>query len=237
LTQAACADTFPPVQMREIVGGVYALEGLKMGRSYLIDDREGLTLIDTSSAGASDAILAAIDQLRRPARDLTTIVATHYHHDHTGNVAKLRERTGATFCAHADDVPYIDGSEEWGDGQPSLAARFGPKPYALSVDRTLSEGDVLPGAGGLRVIHAPGHTPGHIALHSAERGIVFSGDAFMNAVGLRLPPSMSSHDMNQARATVRMLAGLEFEHALPGHGQPVMSRANEKLAQWARKWL
>jgi hypothetical protein len=59
----------------------------------------------------------------------------------------------------------------------------------------------------------------------------------MNAVGLRLPPSMSSHDMNQARATVRMLAGLEFEHALPGHGQPVMSRANEKLAQWARKWL
>jgi len=230
------------MSLREIVPGIYTIEGLKMGRSYLIDGgSDGITLIDSSTGGVADRIIQAFDEIRRPAWALQTIIATHYHYDHTGNVQTLRERTGAAFCAHVEDTPYIDGRMMWmaprvpfrGWAERGVRRRH----YTLSVDRTLTEGDVLPVAGGLHVVHAPGHTPGHIALYAKEWGVLFSGDAFMNAAGLRLPVAMSTHDMAQARASIRKLAGLEFEHALPGHGQPVLSRASEKLGEWSRSWL
>ena len=227
--------------LREIVPGIYAIEGLKMGRSYLIDDRGGLTLVDTSTTSASESIIKALEAIRRPLWDLKTIVATHYHYDHTGNVATLRERSGATFCAHADDAPYIDGRMMWMAPRGTLGRMLGgqaeKRHYALKVDRELREGEVLAVAGGLEVIHAPGHTPGHIALYARERSVLFSGDAFMNTAGLREAPAMSTHDVEQARSSVRKLAALDFEYALPGHGQPILSRASEKLAEWSRAWL
>ena len=83
--------------MKQITRGIWAIEGLKTGRSYLIEGRDGLTLVDTSSPDAAGRIIAAIEKIGRRPEELRTIVATHYHFDHTGNVASLRERTGATF--------------------------------------------------------------------------------------------------------------------------------------------
>jgi glyoxylase-like metal-dependent hydrolase (beta-lactamase superfamily II) len=234
--------------MRQITRGVWALEGLKLGRSYLVEHagspgraQNALTLIDTSSPGAVDGILRAIERVGRKPDDLRTIVATHYHFDHTGNVAALRERTGAQLVAGADDVPFIDGRTPWGTGRPPgaldrLSERFvAPRPFALTVDRALHDGDELDG--GLRVLHAPGHTPGHIALHDLARGVLFAGDAFMNILGLRLPTAGATHDMEQARRSVEMLSLLEFDHALPGHGAPILSHAAEKLRSWHARWL
>jgi glyoxylase-like metal-dependent hydrolase (beta-lactamase superfamily II) len=229
------------MSLREITGGIYAIEGLKMGRAYLIDDKPHLTLIDTSSPTASDAILRAIDDLGRRPEDLRTIVGTHYHYDHVGNVAALIERTGATFCVHEADVEYVEGRTPWRAlSMPLVGAtltRMAPAQESLRIDRVLRDGDKIDAAGGLQVLHTPGHTPGHIAVYARGRSAVFSGDAFMNVAGLRLPPSASSHDMTQAKASIRRLAALQFEYALPGHGQPVLSRASEKLGEWSRRWL
>jgi len=227
------------VDLREVVTGIFPLPGLKTGRAYLLADRDGLALIDTSTGNRAARILDAIDALRRPARELHTIVCTHYHYDHTGNVEALRERTGARLLVHADDAPYVDGRTPWapvGGRLGALANRFGPKHYALRVDGELREGDTVPLAGGLEVVHLPGHTPGSIGLYSRGRSLIFAGDAMMNVFGPRLAPSMSTHDVGRARESARKLAALEFEVALPGHGHPVVGRASEKLREWTAKW-
>ena len=227
------------IDLHEVAAGIYPLPGLKTGRSYLIEDADGLTLIDTSTGGRAARILEAIDALRKPARLLNTIVATHYHYDHTGNVETLRERTGARLLVHADDAPYVDGRAAWPavDGPlGGLASRFGPKPYQLKVDGELHDGDVIPVAGGLTVVHLPGHTPGEIGVYSASRGVVFTGDSMMNVFGLRMPLAMSTHDPAQARESVHKLAALDFEIALPGHGHPIVGRASEKIREWVAKW-
>jgi glyoxylase-like metal-dependent hydrolase (beta-lactamase superfamily II) len=201
-----------------------------------------LTLIDTSSGGVADRILAAIDEIGRKPKDLRTIVTSHYHYDHTGNANELRERTGAAVLAHADDVPYIDGQQPWGTGRPSggimafVESRLAPPPpFALTVDRTVRDGDRLDG--GLRVIHAPGHTPGHIALLDEALGVLFAADAFMNVLGFRLPVAASTHDMDLAKRSIASLSRFDFDHALPGHGAPILSHAAEKLRLWVRRWL
>jgi glyoxylase-like metal-dependent hydrolase (beta-lactamase superfamily II) len=229
--------------MRQIVPGIWAIDGLKMGRSYLIADREGLTLIDSSSPDVAERIIAAIESIGRKPEELRTIVATHYHFDHTGNAGALRERTGAKIIAHADDKPYIEGEKPWGTERRENAwerlgeRMLGHPHYTLPLDDVVREGDVIPAAGGLRVIHGPGHTPGEIALLAAEHRVLFAGDTFMNIVGLRLPAGGSTHDMAQAKQTIGRLAELDFDHALPGHGAPVLSRASEKLRMWAQKWV
>lgn len=225
--------------MQQVAPGIYAIPSLKMGRSYLVEGNDGIALIDTSSASASAGIIRAIERIGRRIDDLRWIVATHYHHDHTGNAAALIERSGAQLCVHEADVPYVNGTTPWRPANPpwGFLDRLAPAPYALKVNRILHEDDVLPLAGGLRVLHAPGHTPGHIALHAAARRVLFAGDALMNVAGLHLPMSMSSHDMAAARRSARRIAGLDFDVALPGHGAPVLGSASEKIAQWSRTWL
>jgi len=223
--------------MREIVPCIHVIDGLKTGRSYLAEGDDGLCLVDSSTAGVAARILDAVAQLGRQPEDLKLIVATHYHHDHTGNVAELVKRTGAQLAVHSADVPYVEGGERWMSGRGGLGGLFDAKQYMLSVDRVLNDGDELPFAGGLQVLHAPGHTPGHIALYSRTRGVLFAGDAFGNWLGLQPPISMYSHDMGLAKQTIQALAELEFDVALPGHGAPVVNRASEKVAQWARTWL
>jgi glyoxylase-like metal-dependent hydrolase (beta-lactamase superfamily II) len=225
--------------MREVAEGIHTIDGLKQGRAYLIDDGGTLSLIDTSTTTAAARIFEAIASLGRRPEDLRTIIATHYHYDHTGNVATLVERTGAQFLAHIDDAPYIDGRKPWRhlDIGPFDMTVPESRYYTLKLDRELRTGDVLPIAGGLEVIHTPGHTPGSISLYAREHSALFTGDAIGNWLGLRLPIPMPSHDMDEARRSVHKLAALTYDVALPGHGNPIMSRASEKIGEWARKWV
>jgi glyoxylase-like metal-dependent hydrolase (beta-lactamase superfamily II) len=223
--------------MREIVDGVYVLDGLKTGRAYLVEGEGALCLVDSSTGGAAPRILDAMRGIGGGPEDLKVIVATHYHYDHTGNVAALVERTGAQLWAHTADVPYIEGTERW-LGAPGLVGKLlDEEQYTLNVDRALNDGDELRFGGGLRVIHTPGHTPGHIALYSRSRSTLFAGDAFGNFLGLRVPVALYSHDMEVARQSIRVLARLEFDVALPGHGYPVVSRASEKVQHWVSAWF
>jgi glyoxylase-like metal-dependent hydrolase (beta-lactamase superfamily II) len=224
--------------MREVTDGIFALGGLKMGRSYLIDDGGALALIDTSSPTAAARILDAITAIGRRPEDLKLIVATHYHHDHTGNVAMLVERTGARFVAHEADAPYIDGRKPWGTVSVGPFEMTTPESryYTLALDAELRTGDVLPIAGGLEVVHTPGHTPGSISLYGRARSVLFAGDALANNFGLQLLP-FSAHDPEEAKRSVRKLAALDYEIALPGHGSPIVSRASEKIGNWSKRWL
>ena len=51
----------------------------------------------------------------------------------------------------------------------------------------LTDGQVLPVAGGLRVVHTPGHSPGHASYLHEQTGVLITGDAIFNVLGLRWP--------------------------------------------------
>jgi hypothetical protein len=43
--------------------------------------------------------------------------------------------------------------------------------------------------------------------------------------------------MVQAKRSIALLSRLDFDHALPGHGAPILSHAAEKLRLWVSRWL
>ena len=231
----------------EIVPGVHTIERLGIGRAYLYQEADRLTLIDTGLAGSADRVLAAVERLGRQPGDLRQIVITHHHRDHTGSLGDVAERSGAQVLVHALDAPVVRGDRP--PPAPDAAGlrrlirpllRWGVRPgQAARVDRELADGDEIDVGSGARVLHVPGHTAGSIALYVPGRRLLFAGDAASNALGLGPPAGpfgMFNEDGAQARASFRRLAELDFDVACFGHGPPLdkdaslaFRRALEKL--------
>jgi glyoxylase-like metal-dependent hydrolase (beta-lactamase superfamily II) len=220
----------------EIIPGVYQLS-FGFVNAFLIADG-GLTLIDTGIAGSGKSILQALAELGYQPQDLKQILITHLHRDHTGAAREVQEATGAKLYMHPVDAadyckgvtmrPRYESKGVFNRLMASLLARPGaPRPKdSARVDGELADGETLPFAGGLKVIHTPGHTAGHVVLlYPKGGGVLFGGDACSNFT--RLGSSMMYEDANEGLKSLQKIATLEFETACLSHGRVMRGGADE----------
>ena len=107
-----------------------------------------------------------------------------------------------------------------------------PRVEPTPVDHHLSDGQVLPIAGGLTVVHAPGHCAGQGALlWAAHGGVLLAADAASNVLGLRSSPAYEGLAVGEQ--TLRRLSALDFQVACFGHGKAIVGEA---AAQFRRRW-
>jgi glyoxylase-like metal-dependent hydrolase (beta-lactamase superfamily II) len=106
------------------------------------------------------------------------------------------------------------------------------------VDVILQDGDHLVLLGGATVVHVPGHTPGAIALHvPSDDGLLIYGDVFDHRRRrLGPPPKPFTHVMDQALASLRRLAELEYDVFCRGHGVPLVGRNLDALFKTEDRW-
>ena len=208
--------------------------------AYLVDGPEGLTLVDTGPPGRGSRIEDALRKAKRPPGEVANILVTHYHPDHIGGLAELARKTGAIVYAHPLDAGIVRSGAPSPEGTPrSLLGRAlmpmirskGTEP--ATVNRELVGEEDLPIAGGIRVIHTPGHTPGHTSFLWPSRGVLFAGDAAANLLG-RLGPALADEDPAGADGSFAHLATLEFEVALFGHGSPLVRNAAARFRRVAQ---
>jgi len=211
--------------------------------AYVIEAGEGLILVDTGLPKRADRIAGAVRDLGRMAKEIRHVLVTHHHLDHTGSLAALCRRIDATVYCSPADAPIVRGERmppRYNRARVSgrvlgpVRERIGPKrAEARAVDHALADGEVLPLAGGLKVITTPGHTAGHVSfLLDRDGGVLVAGDA-AGARGSKAGPpvgavfGMSTEDLDEAVRSFHKLAGFDFEVALPGHGNPVRGGASE----------
>lgn len=211
---------------------------LLLGRfqSYLWRDDGGVTLVDTGPADAAPDIAAALDELGLGPGDVDRVVLTHFHDDHAGAAAEIREWGSISVVASAVEAPVLRGEAE--RPAPRLAPDevephsriIGALPPAppVEVDVVVGDGDVLDFGGGARVIATPGHTPGSIALHLPRHGVLFTGDTVAEHLG-RVLLGAFNVDPAGAAESLRRLAGIPARLAVFGHGEPVRARAQGRL--------
>ncbi len=216
---------------KPIVPSLYHFIGPFMGRSYLLCDRETMTIIDTGSGGAFRWILRQIRGLGREPEAVGRILLTHAHSGHIGSLKALVDATGAAVLSSPAERPFVEGRRPIlrGGGKPGVSLIGAP------VSGTLEDGERLPVFGALVAVHAPGHTPGQTMYWQPERRILFCGDVILHVLGLRLPPASSTvAPRRNLRAIARMVA-LEPRIVCFGHGRPLITETLSTLRRFARE--
>lgn len=134
---------FPP---HRIAGNLYYV-GSESLASFLIATPEGHILINTNWEDSVEILRASVEDLGFNFEDIEIILGSHAHGDHMQGDALVKEMTGASVMAMADDIPGL------------LRIQPGGKPHP--VDRILEDGDeVMLGGSTLVARLTPGHTPG-----------------------------------------------------------------------------
>jgi glyoxylase-like metal-dependent hydrolase (beta-lactamase superfamily II) len=218
----------------EIVPGIHQVDGVN-GNCYLIA-RDTVTLIDTGLPRNSAKIVNYIQETlkRRPA-DIKTIVLTHYHIDHIGNVHELKKMSGASVAIHEADADYVSGKK-----RPPV-----PKSWKIKIFRAMGlffrtpdiEPDIILKDGdsiaGLTCIHVPGHTPGSICLYDSSAKVLFAGDILrFDGSKINEAPPLFTMDAAEARQSIRKIAAIDFDVMLPGHGIPLSHDASARVREY-----
>lgn len=140
--------------------------------------------------------------LRAAGRSLVAIALTHHHADHVGGASFFARELGLPLWAHEATAERLPG---------------------VTIARHLKDGDVLvldgPAPQSLRVLHTPGHAPGHVCLVDEEQGVGVVGDMVASVGTILIEPR--DGDMIEYLAQLERLASLGLHTALPAHGEPI----------------
>jgi glyoxylase-like metal-dependent hydrolase (beta-lactamase superfamily II) len=207
--------------------------------SFLFADDDGsLTLVDAGLKRADKKVLAALAGLGKAPQDVQRIVLTHAHQDHAGGLAAVQRATGGTVHAHDRDAVYLQRGKPPQLDATRMSGRVmnrtrGGFPKS-EVDETFQDGELLPIGGGLRVVHTPGHSPGHVSLLHEPTGVLITGDAIFNVRGLRYSPATFCTDVRLSRETADRLADLEYDTAAFTHGAHIAGGGREAVRAFLR---
>jgi glyoxylase-like metal-dependent hydrolase (beta-lactamase superfamily II) len=175
--------------------------------SYLVvDDRSSrAVIVDPGSEG--ERLVEAID---RSGATLEAIWITHAHVDHVGAIAFVKRKWDVPIYLHPLDRRLYDAA---GRQAQVYGLPFEEPP---APDHEFADGQQIKvGDAEMTVLHAPGHSPGHVVIHG--NGIALVGDClFAGSIGRTDLPFSNPP---QLAASLEKISALAPETVVyPGHG-------------------
>ncbi|MFZ7103025.1 MAG: MBL fold metallo-hydrolase [Peptococcaceae bacterium] len=218
----------------------------------LIWDEDMAILVDTGYPGQADMIRKEIAKAEVPLAQVAEVIITHHDMDHIGSLSALSREIPqkVQVLAHEGEKPFVQGEKtaiklaQLEERLDSLSAEMEErykilknayKNLTVAVDKCLADGEGLPYCGGIKVIHTPGHTPGHICLYLEEQKILIAGDALNVADGRLVGPNPEyTFDLDLAVKSLQKLLNYDIQKVICYHGGLYEDNPNRRIAALAK---
>ncbi|MCC9195721.1 MBL fold metallo-hydrolase [Arthrobacter sp. zg-Y820] len=237
---------------RNVAEGIHRIEHAYVN-TYLVEDDNGLAIIDAGLPGMWPELVRAVKELGYGPGSVSALVLTHAHFDHVGTAARIRQKFRTPILVHDADryiaahpyryehennrflypvryprsIPYLGAMTAAG----ALNVRGVTDVHSLGGD----SGSSLPGRP--RILHTPGHTAGHVALHYPERDALICGDSlvtlnpYTGAKGPQIVSGAATANSPEALESLGLLAKTKAPLLLTGHGEPWTGGAEAAVQQ------
>ncbi|NHN31627.1 MBL fold metallo-hydrolase [Paenibacillus agricola] len=192
---------------------------------YLVEEEDGLTVIDAALPYSVKGIFKAAAQIGKP---ITRIVLTHAHGDHIGALDALKAALPEVpVFISARDARLLAGDRSLDANEMQTPIRGGvPKAGSIKTkpDVLLHDGDRV---GSLLAIEVPGHTPGSMAFLDIRNRALIAGDAFQTRGGMAVTgqvvplfpfPAMATWNKEASLDSARKMHSLNPSLLAVGHG-------------------
>jgi glyoxylase-like metal-dependent hydrolase (beta-lactamase superfamily II) len=211
---------------------------------YLVEADDGFILIDTgvNTSDAFSSLKRKLDDIGLTVHDITQVIITHFHSDHCGQAARIRDLGRARIAMGDAERTVWEGTQAGLDNQreeqflhhglpPEQAkAHLEVLPYLKSlgtpfdIDLRLGHGQTLVAKRRrFEAFITPGHTPGHVCLFLPEEKLMFSGDHILQKItpNIGLHPYSGPDPLGDYLRSLRATLALGATRLLPSHGPVV----------------
>jgi glyoxylase-like metal-dependent hydrolase (beta-lactamase superfamily II) len=213
-------------------------------------------LVDVGLPGGLSDIQKEISKAGVSFDKLDTIIITHQDMDHIGGLPDILRESDHKIkvLAHEHDKPYIQGEKRLNkitperreqleeqlksmpEEQRNAMQKLFQNPPTAKVDETVKDEVELPYCGGIRIIHTPGHTPGHIVLYLKRSKILVAGDLLNILDGELVGPNpLHTPDMDSALNSLQNLTQYDIEKVITYHGGLYSDNPNQKIVELINK--
>ena len=191
--------------------------GWLSSNNILFTGDDGSALVDSGYQTHAEQTLALVAQAL-DGRPLDRLINTHLHSDHCGGNAALQARYHCRTTIPASEAAAVAA---WDEAALTYAAT-GQQCARFGFDDTLTGGDTLRlGGREWQALAAPGHDPHSLVLYCRSERILISADALWeNGFGVIFPELDGESGFAETRATLELIAGLDIDLVIPGHGAP-----------------
>lgn len=201
--------------------------------AYLVEEDDGLTLIDACMPFAAKGIYDAVKAAQKP---LKRILLTHAHEDHIGAVPFLKANfPEAQIGMSRREAAILNGDRSLRADEVQTPLRGGlPKERLFTPDFYIEDNDRI---GSLTAVASPGHSPGHMAFMESRTQTLIAGDAFQTKGGLAVSghmklsfpfPAFATWHTPTAVTSAQKLADLGPARLVVGHG-PALEQPMEAM--------
>lgn len=190
---------------------------------YLVQENDGLTLIDAGLPNQEKQILEAAAKMGQPIKRL---LLTHGHGDHVGSLeALVRQLPQAEVVFGQRTAVFLSGDRSLQAGEPQAKLRGSYVTIDTQATQLIADGDTV---GSLRVVATPGHTPDHLAFFDRRDGALIAGDALQTLGGVAVAgqlrllfplPALATWHKETAVSSAKKLLALNPTRLAVGHGR------------------
>lgn len=191
---------------------------------YLVEEEDGLMLIDAALPYSMKGILKAAAAIGKP---ITKIILTHAHEDHVGALDKIKEALpDVPVYISVRDNRIMHGDTSLDEHEHQTPIKGGvPKKLKTRANILLKEGDLI---GSLAAIETPGHTPGSMSFIDTRSKALIAGDAYQTRGGIAVAgdivtwfpfPAFGTWSKETSLASAKKLVSYQPKLLAVGHGE------------------